>query len=143
MRYYICRAIGEFHVDDGLPALLLAATTRRSPDEIDAQLGALEGIALLSSTMIAREPAWAESHPDVTKTLLELAEDAEDRVRSNAAYALGILGNEEAIDALTRLVDDPYPNVPRQRGDHARPAWQRRGGRNAGRDARPGRNGRH
>src|SRR5262245_36341482 len=49
MRIYLCRALGEFQVDAGLPALLKAAETQRNDAEIDVRRAAVQGIGSLAA----------------------------------------------------------------------------------------------
>lgn len=108
MRYFICRALGEFRVDDALPDMLLAATTNRDAEETDVQEAAIGAIALLASRMLEENTDWANEQADLQNTLEELSNNREDRVRSSTAFCLGVLGTPASIDVLKKLVDDPY-----------------------------------
>src|SRR6185369_14479330 len=49
LRVFLCRALGEFYVPDGLPVLIEAANTQRGDSDLDVRRSALEAIALLIS----------------------------------------------------------------------------------------------
>lgn len=123
LRIFVCRAIGEFKVDDGLPALLEAAATERDAadiepqdkqgrklHEIDVRRAAIEAIAVLTNNLGAED---LRDNTALFETLLEASRsggdpDAKDEylraeLRSTAAYALGVLGGEEALDRLDFL----------------------------------------
>lgn len=117
LRIFICRALGEFRVDDGLEALLTAAEQQRQPQEIIVRAAAIEALAVM-----ANSPANSKIRDDrrlfdaFLKASQERAEADDpnhlaDELRSRAAYALGILGSEDARNRLVVLLDDAYPNV--------------------------------
>ena len=111
MRYFVAQAIGAFYVDDGLPALLLAAKTDRGEKEIDARLAAIRAIALLASTMQEKDPNWAAEQTELQSVLHDLSADDSERVRSEVAFAAGVFEGDASKESLTRLIDDPYPDA--------------------------------
>ena len=82
LRMYLCRALGEFHVADPLPVLILAARTERDAAELDVRCSAVEAMAVLASNL---GPAGLEARAELTAVLLEAAEDPRPRLRSTAA----------------------------------------------------------
>ena len=117
LRVFLCKCLGEFEVPVGIPQLLKAATLERAPAEIDVRYAALESIAVLAENVGAEtmqaEPAVLELLKKISQ---EFANDASRKhqkgeLRSAAAYALGVIGGDEAIDELSRLLFDPHPNV--------------------------------
>lgn len=111
VRVFLCRALGEFQVVDGLPALIQAATTQRSPKEVDVRRSALEAISLLlSHRQDKTSPATALSS-ELWSALLSASRDPNDRVREGAAYALGLLESDEAVNRLEEMLDDAQANV--------------------------------
>ena len=46
LRFFLCRALGEFEVSDGMDALILAAVTNRDPAEQLVRRGAVQAIAM-------------------------------------------------------------------------------------------------
>lgn len=117
LRTFLCRAIGEFQVDDGLPALILAATTRREPAETDVQRSAVQAIAVLAQNV------GPESLRDNERLMTALASAATDRdarpdqsaasaeLRATAAFTLGVIGGDAALETLEVMLDDPYANA--------------------------------
>ena len=46
LRVYLCLALGVFEVNNGLPALVEAASTQRQPQEIQVRMKAIEALAM-------------------------------------------------------------------------------------------------
>ena len=112
MRHFLCKAIGEFRVDDALPALIQAATTGRKPEELSVQIAALESIALLSHSMKTKDAAWPGQQEELVAALNSLSRSEDQpRIRSATALVYGELGTAESITALKRLSDDPYADA--------------------------------
>lgn len=117
LRLFLARALGEFQVTDGLPSLILAVTTERNANELEVRQSALEAIAVLTGNVGA--DAMLEDD-DLMPALQQAAGQASDSVdhgeqrsalRSVAAYAMGVLGNDESLDSLELLLSDAHPNV--------------------------------
>jgi HEAT repeat protein len=108
VRVYLCRALGEFNVPTGLPTLLTAATQNRGESDVPVRASALEGISLLASGAAGEE---VRASPDVLPAVVACSRDDDTAIRSRAAFALGVLGGEEAIERLDQLLHDPYPDV--------------------------------
>ncbi len=110
LRVYLCQALGQFEIANGLPTLLKAAATQRNEKEIDVRLSALGAIALLHENM--KDTSDAQFHtPEVTEKLLAATHDPEPRVRSIAAYTLGVIGGETFQRRLESLLADGNPDV--------------------------------
>jgi HEAT repeat protein len=128
-RMYLCRALGSFHVTDGLPVLLKAATLQRDPVEVEVRYAALEGIATLAHNI---GPQALAEDAAVMETLLDASREQDDagaapvafhqdgsptlyrphaELRAVAAYALGVVGGEQATDRLKLMLHDAYPNA--------------------------------
>lgn len=71
-------------------------------DEVDARFWALRGL-------------WANGSPEAVKLLIVALEDKAEMVRSGAAFALGELGDEAAVEPLLQLLIDDASET----GDHA------------------------
>jgi hypothetical protein len=114
MRWIVCGALGQFHVDDGLPALIGAA--RKDPDK-DVRRKAIGAIATLSQSLQQLDPPQALEHPELVPTLVALANQADDDlVRSETAFALGVLAKAPDADPaylgeLELLLEDFYPDA--------------------------------
>jgi HEAT repeat protein len=110
LRIYLCRALGEFRVPDGLPALVQAASTVRDPKEADVRRAALEGIALLASNVGPGAKEFAEN-PKLEEVVLAAGADEDPRTRSVAAVGLGVIGTPAMLDRLRFLLEDANPDV--------------------------------
>lgn len=108
LRMYLCRALGEFHLPDPLSVLIVAAETERDPREVDVRCSAVQAIAVLTSNL---DPTELRTRPEPTAVLLEATEDPRSRLRSTAAFALGVIGGSEAETRLEALLSDGYPDV--------------------------------
>ena len=110
LRIYLCRALGEFRVPDGLPVLVKAADTQRSDAEGDVRRAALEGIAFLANNLGAGDPHIADN-AQLREVLLKAAADSDPRMRSAAAVAMGVVGSPELLEKLRYMLDDSNPDV--------------------------------
>jgi hypothetical protein len=113
LRYYLCRILGEFHVDDGLTVLLRAA---REDGERDVRREAVNAIAVLAHTLSTLDPPRSLSHPELVDALVQLAGDQDDLIRSQTAFAIGVVMGEEDADErlrveLEKLADDLYSDA--------------------------------
>jgi hypothetical protein len=127
-RMFVCRAIGSFHVTDGLPALMRAAKEERDPIEVQVRLAALEAITTLADNC---GPESFQSNAELMKVLLECSREPSDsgpppvstregepttyrphaEIRSVAAFALGVIGGDEATERLRQMLRDSYANA--------------------------------
>jgi len=128
-RMFLCRALGLFKVPTGLDVLVRAASEQRDPVEVEVRYSALEAIATLADNC---GPATFENDERVMNVIF-VAADAEDstsapepppnedgsptlyrphaELRAVAAYALGVIGGEKAIEKLKAMLHDAYPNA--------------------------------
>jgi len=122
--FYLCRALGNLETDEALLPLLDAAERDRSPEEVAVRLGALEGIAVLASTLGTES---IQQNDRAMNVLLECSRTTDDglpppekvspdfkprsEVRVTAAFALGVVGGERANNRLAVMLDDPYPSA--------------------------------
>jgi hypothetical protein len=114
LRIYLCHALGEFQVPDGVQALLLAARTEREPDEKYVRFAALKAL-----TVFVSQPGGAGQAPgdagqansQILPVMLDASQDPEPLVRSTAAFALGALGGPQAMARLQRMLSDASSNV--------------------------------
>lgn len=111
LRCFLCRALGEFETPQGLPALVKAADTQRTPEEAEVRLSALQAIATLAEKVGKANPSQSISTPEVERVLLKASEDSDPRVRGTAAVALGVVGGEPLLARLTALLADSNPDV--------------------------------
>ncbi len=129
LRIYLCRAIGEFEVPQGLPVLLEAvqgkgATAAHEVQNLPVRRAAIEAIAVLISNVRAVDGADAAQPGDdfhaVLPALLEAASHRDSdsgaanetvSLRYTATFALGVLGGDEALARLEQLSLDAHPDV--------------------------------
>jgi hypothetical protein len=118
LRIFLTRTLGEFHVTDGLPVLIKAAQTERNPSEIVVRRTAIEAIAVLADNTdpaeVGREPGLMEALTKASTDRQSSSEDEEQErgeLRARVAFALGVIGSDEALDRLARMTSDAYPNV--------------------------------
>lgn len=113
---FVSRALGEFEVSSGVPILLQAAKRHEQDADWAVQRAAVQGLAVHISKATPSELA---RHPDVANVLSDLALDSRGvdenpqagKLRGEAAYALGVLGGDKALDALELVLDDPVPDA--------------------------------
>ncbi|HUE74403.1 MAG TPA: HEAT repeat domain-containing protein [Pirellulaceae bacterium] len=124
-RMFLCRALGMFHVTEGLPVLLECASQERDLVEAEVRLSAIEAIATLADRL---GPEKIRGEKNVLPTLLAAsrASDADEppppssddepavyrphaEVRAVSAYTLGIVGGDEALARLAAMLGDTYP----------------------------------
>jgi hypothetical protein len=111
LRFFLCRALGEFQVTGGLDVLVKAATTDRDPREQVVRRGAIQAIAVRAYNLQQRNPPQELDDPQVQAALFRLAGDKDDLVRSETAYTLGQIGTPPCIARLEEMVDDPYADT--------------------------------
>ena len=117
LRLYLCRALGQFNTPEGLPSLMKAATTNRDPKELPVREAALDAIGMLTWNLEqARSKAGGGQRDlphkeELLRTLLAAARDPEPVIRLRAAFDLGIVGGDQAIDRLKKMLDDPNRDV--------------------------------
>ena len=117
LRVFLCRALGEFKVTEVLPTIVKASTVERDPAEIDVRRTALEALAVFATNngpeVLTSDEACMEALKTASRerTDVETEKQARGNLRSTAAYVLGVLGGDEALDRLVILLDDPYTNT--------------------------------
>ena len=111
LRYFLCKALGEFEIPAGLPALVKAAGTHRSDEESEVRLAALQAIAVLAENVGRVHPGESLATPEVEQVLLEASSDPDPRVRGTAALTAGVVGGEKLTARLAALLGDSNPDV--------------------------------
>jgi len=111
LRFFLCRALGEFEVTDGMDALVLAAETNRDPAEQLVRRGAVQAIAMRAFKLREQGSAESLSDPKLEAVLLRLSEDKDALIRSETAYALGRIGTPVCIERLEVLIGDPHADT--------------------------------
>lgn len=126
-RMFLCRALGSFEVIEPLPALVQAATQEKDPIEAQTRLSALEGIASLARNI---GPEKVRENQAAMQAVLDASRATDNgapapvtssgeattyrphaEIRAVAAYALGVIGGDAALERLRAMLHDPYPNA--------------------------------
>lgn len=113
MRIFLVTALGEFQVDDGLPALVNAAL---NDPERDVRRRAVNAIAVLAGGMAGLNPPQPLADEELFDALVSLADDQDELIRSETAFAIGVVaeapGAEPRLaETLVALADDPYTDA--------------------------------
>lgn len=108
LRVYLCRVLGEFKVPGVVPTLLKAARTNRDEREGAVRLAAFQGLARLMSQLDVKP---LQANEELRNVLLEASQDKDAVVRYHAAYDLGVLGGEPALNRLRTLIEDADVDV--------------------------------
>lgn len=117
LRMFLARALGEFRVPSVLPPLLRAAEQEQESADIAVRRAAIEAIAVYASEAdreaLRNHEALLETLRDASRERSDNPADREQRaeLRSTAAYALGIVGGEEARERLALMTADAYENA--------------------------------
>lgn len=121
LRMYLTRTLGWFETADSLPVLTQAIAQEKDPIEIDVRLSALESVAILAKQL---GPEQIRADEKLMSAVLEASRATDDapaspetgyrphgELRAVAAYALGVIGGEEATKRLDVMLGDPYANA--------------------------------
>ena len=113
LRFFLCPVLGQFHVDEGLGVLLKAA---REDVKSDVRRQAINALAVLAHSFNTMEKPQRLEHAELVSTFGQLAEDENDLIRSETAYALGVFAVQpEAHRSFTTelelLVDDLFSDA--------------------------------
>ena len=108
LRMFLCLVLGEFRVETGMPALLKAARSERTEEEAAVRRTALEALAALTSNV---GPENISDRGQLEQELLAASHERDNQLRQTAAFALGVLGSDAAIDRLAVMLGDSYPNT--------------------------------
>lgn len=115
LQIFLCRALGEFSTPQAAPALVEAA--RSSSAAPDVRREAVRALAILASNL---GPDRFREHDAAMQAIFQAASQpagegdqrkSSAELRSSAAFALGVIGGEEALHRLARLLGDADANV--------------------------------
>ncbi len=116
LRMFLCRALGEFRTAEVVPVLVTAANPERDSADIDVCRAALQALAVYTSNQKGRPYKYRDK---VLITVLEASRARSDggldkmargELRSTAAFVLGVLGDEEALNRLALMLNDAHVN---------------------------------
>lgn len=119
LEVYLCRILGEMQVLDGLPALIGAAgpDDANDPNGFAVRSAALQAVAVQASEV---DPKLLADNDKLMETLIETSKERGEgefareeyaKLRSAAAYALGMIGGSEGLDRLAQMLDDGDANT--------------------------------
>ncbi len=119
LEVFLCRVLGEFEVPDGLPALVEAARpdATNDPEGFAVRIAALGALAIHAGHLDAKT---LQETPQLMETLIEASKERGegeygseefDKLRSAAAFTLGMVESDEATERLAQMLDDPNANV--------------------------------
>lgn len=130
LRIYLCRALGEFSLTDGVPSLIAAVHHQADPRDLEVQRAALQSLIYLRNRL-QDQPVW--SRQDLLDATIQAAtcqlpprdENAPegdssggdsltlryDRLHGTAAFLLGMLEDPRAAEALVPLLEDGSSDV--------------------------------
>jgi len=107
-RQYLCRALGEFVVPEGVPALVAAAGSQHSPEGTEVRMAANGALAVLLASKAELSPSVED---EVFSAVMKTSEDSDPLLRSTAAFALAQLPRPDAAERLRLLAIDASANV--------------------------------
>jgi len=111
LRQFLCKALGEFYVPTGVPALLKAATTQRETAEVHVRRAAIESLAVLAGHLQEQSPPQKLAEPELNSTLLKLSTDTDPTIRYTTAVAMGVIGGKPLVARLHELLRDENIDV--------------------------------
>jgi hypothetical protein len=118
MRTFLCWTLRSFAMPEGVNALVLAARDDKDPS---VRGEAIKALAVLADDLRLRESEEGERraaqsifNDDLVETFVTLANDKNNLIRTETAFALGTLvqlpgADPRLTEELVKLVDDLYP----------------------------------
>ena len=108
LRMFLCSALGAFKVEEGLTELILAA---REDQDVGVRRSAIDAIAVRAQWGLEADPPTALAHDELVDTFVALANQPDELIRSQTAFALGVMTQAENADPqlteeLVKLLDD-------------------------------------
>ncbi|MEZ6098960.1 MAG: HEAT repeat domain-containing protein [Pirellulaceae bacterium] len=116
-RQFLCLCLGEFDVPEVLDPLIETLKTERSVAEVEVRRAALQGIGRYAERT---DDATLLSNSRLLPVIIEVAQErSEDpaetllrgRMRSTAAFVLGMIDDPASRDQLGVMLGDAYPDV--------------------------------
>lgn len=115
LRVFLCRALGEFRLDEGLAILAEVASSR--PGAVpDVRCAALESIAVLAdrigSSEVRKYPGVLDAVINASRVSgMAMPPQMRNKLRSTAAFTLGVLGGRRAASRLADMTNDGNPDT--------------------------------
>ncbi len=111
LRFFLSKALGEFNTPDALPTLIKAATTNRDPKELPVREAAIDAISSLIDNLQRQTSGASLDTQPVLTVLLDASRNPDAGIRLRAAHALGVVGGEQGVARLAKMLDDPQDDV--------------------------------
>lgn len=113
LRMFLCSALGAFKVEEGLAELLSAA---RDDKDDGVRRAAIDAIAVRAQTALDAEQPASLDHPELVETFVALANQSDELIRSQTAFALGVItqakdADPQLTDELAKLVEDLHTDT--------------------------------
>jgi len=107
LKLYLCRALGEFSIPAAAGPPVDRAQNLADPQTSRA---AVEAIAVLATNLVAAGRSFGNP-ADVTTAVVAASRSDDVPLRSAAAFTLGVLGGDEALERLGQLSGDDADDV--------------------------------
>jgi HEAT repeat protein len=107
LRVYLCRALGEFAVPAAAPPLVERISDASDPQTARA---AVEALAVLQTNLVAADRGFADP-AGVAAAVIAASRSDDAPLQSAAAFTLGVLGGEAAVERLLTLAGDTQDDV--------------------------------
>lgn len=107
LKLYLCRALGEFSIPAAAGPLVDRVQNLADPQTSRA---AVEAIAVLATNLVAAGRSFGNP-ADVTTAVVAASRSDDVPLRSAAAFTLGVLGGDEALERLGQLSGDDADDV--------------------------------
>lgn len=107
LKIYLCRALGEFAVPEAVPPLVSRAADLA---DLETARAAVEAIAVLTTNLAAAGQRAADPQ-QVAEVVVAASKSDDKQLRGSAAFTLGIVGGEAAVEQLVVLQSDASEDV--------------------------------
>lgn len=107
LRLYLCRALGEFAIPSAATPLIAQAERVADPQTARA---AVEALAVLTTNLVAAGRA-AEAPQEIVPAVIAASRSDDSPLRGAAAFTLGVVGGDEAVERLVQLAADDNDDV--------------------------------
>lgn len=107
LRLYLCRALGEFAIPTAAGPLIEQAAQVADPQTARA---AVEALAVLTTNLVAAGQG-AEAPDGIVSAVVTASRSGDAPLRGAAAFTLGVVGGDAAVERLVQLSADDNDDV--------------------------------
>jgi HEAT repeat protein len=107
LKLYLCRALGEFSVPEAVPPLVARASDL---GDLETARAAVEALAVLTTNLVDAG-SGLNDHQKVVDVVVAASKSDDQRLRGSAAFALGIVGGNDAATQLIVMQSDASDDV--------------------------------